>query len=61
MEPDTKFDSLSEGQKNIVLEFASIMNIDDINVSLFYLEFSGFNLNVPKEKAFLYNNSLACY
>lgn len=43
---DNKFEKLSEVHKNLVLEFAGIMNIDDINTSIFYLEMANFNLNV---------------
>lgn len=43
---DNKFESLSEIQKNLVLEFASIMNVDDVNLSIFFLELSNFDLNV---------------
>lgn len=43
---DNKFENLTEIQKNLVLEFASIMNVDDVNMSIFFLELSNFDLNV---------------
>ena len=43
---DNKFEKLNEVHKNLVLEFAGIMNLDDIDSSIFYLEMSNFNLNV---------------
>lgn len=47
MEPiDNKFENLTEIHKNIVLEFANILNIDDISTCINFLEISDFNLNV---------------
>lgn len=43
---DNKFDRMNEFQKNMILEFAGIMNIDDVETSIFYLEMSNFNINV---------------
>jgi hypothetical protein len=42
------FDFLEEKQKNDVLEFLSITNLDNLNVAIQYLEMSAFDINVQK-------------
>ena len=43
---DEEFENLTESQKNDVIQFTSIVNIDDVKIALMYLSMANFNLNV---------------
>jgi len=53
---DRKFEKMTEVQQNLILEFAGIMNIDDVDTSIFFLEMANFNLNVSLLFFFHQNN-----